>query len=104
MPDGELVPIFLPVPPFVFLEPRELVERIHKVGEEITTEAWEEWRKAWFNILMSVHSAATDHDPETFEDAMHNASNYLALSSLLGTVTSLISIGKIVAMFRAAFR
>ena len=105
---------------------KEMAEAVGKAIEQVETTVYEGWRDRWIDILIMVHSAATKHtdtvpDPKealrwqkegklaeyyrwTFDSVMRNAANYLALSSLLGLTSSLVSLGRLLAIAKTVFR
>ena len=122
----EITWVWLPTPPYFVPVPKEAIERIPEAYKEFEATIWEGWKGCWLDILLMVHSAATQHtdtvpDPKealrwqregklaeyyrwTFDSVMRNAANYLALSSLLGMVSSLVSLGKLFAIFKTMIR
>jgi len=82
---------FIPAPLWTYLAVKTMAEK----AVEVSPELWEGWKGIWKDILLTVHDLATSPYPVSYEEAIENAANYLALSSLLGVVTSLAGLGAV---------
>ena len=74
---------------------------VQKALEGISHDVWEQWVKTWRNILLDVYETVLSPYPVTYEEAVNNAANYLAKSSLLSTAGSFASVGKIIALAKS---
>ena len=99
---SKLLPLALPPPLNIAALGLELAPKVPL--EELTPDLWEDWVKTWRNILLDIHETVLSPYPVSYEDAIDNAANYLAKSSLLSVAGSFVNVGKILMMAKMVFK